>query len=373
MSNDSGLKKLEFKIKGAFNALFKVFFRKGRAGVCPLDGNKLSRVLFLRPDRLGDTICSLPLIDAVRKHYPHVKIGIFASPKNISLIKNDPRFDYVFIYHRNIIKDIRDVQKVRSTDFDCVVDLMGDDSTTALCLSQLCTRNKARIGVWKRRFATYYDYNYPYNPDCADHIIDINMKLCEPLGINSDEITGFSPPYIEPLAFDKADGYINSLPGKEGELSIGLNLSVRLSNRIWGFEKSRDLITSILSKCSYCRIILITAPNDRYRGDELIKEFDNRVYQVPSGCSITEASAIISRLDLMISADTSLVHIARSFKVPVVGLYPKFSGVYRQWRPYDQEGGLVLSKGGDDIFNITPAMVLESFMDMLEKQKSAVK
>ncbi len=373
MLSDNRLKSLEFKIKAAFYALFKIFLRKGRPNLCPLDGKKLKSVLFLRPDRLGDTICSLPLIDAVKKHFPHIRIGVLASTKNISLIKSDPRFARVFIYRRNILRDIKELLEISRENFDCVVDLLADDSTTALFISQLCTKNRARIGVWKRKFAVYYDYNYPYNPGSTDHIVTVNLKLLEAFGGQTDDSDGFSPPYIESTAFEKADQYIASLPGEENSLNIGFNLSVRLPNRIWGFEKSKRLIEMILETNSDCRVILVTAPPDRHRGDELEQEFRKRVYQVPSGCSITEASAIISRLDIMISADTSLIHIARAFEVPVVGLYPEFSGVYRQWRPFGQDGGLVLSKGGDDIFNITPAMVLESFMDLLEKQKTAVK
>ena len=148
------LKPLEFKIKAAFFALFRVLLKKGRSGVAPLDGSRLRSVLFLRPDRLGDTVCSFPLIDEIHRRFPHVKIGILASDRNIALIRDDSRFDKIFIYRRSIIKDIREVRAIRGEKYDCVVDLLGDDSVTTLFLSQLCSAGKPRIGVGKKTLCT---------------------------------------------------------------------------------------------------------------------------------------------------------------------------------------------------------------------------
>jgi hypothetical protein len=46
-------------------------------------------------------------------------------------------------------------------------------------------------------------------------------------------------------------------------------------------------------------------------------------------------------------------------------MYPEFAGIYRQWRPYDQKEGLLLSHGGDDIFDITPERAFETFAAVL--------
>jgi len=364
------LKPLEYKIKAAFYALVRIFLKRGRFGLTPLDGSQLRRVLFLRPDRLGDTVCSFPLIDAIREHFPHVKIGILASHRNLALIRNDSRFDEVFIYHRNLIKDIREVRAIRKAGYDCVVDLLGDDSVTTLVLSQLCVGHQPRIGVGKKRFARYYDYNHDFT-DSPDHIITINLQLLKAFGLDPESSDGFAPPHIPESAVRKAKAFIAELPD-EGGMTIGLNLSVRLPNRIWGYDKSRQLLEMIRRKYTNGRIILLTAPSDRDRGDELQKPFSHGVYQVPPNLNILEASAVIAELDLLVTADTSVVHIARSFRVPVVGLYPEFSGVYRQWRPYGQDYGLVLSRGDDNIFNITPEQVFEAFEVSLAANKLTV-
>ncbi len=79
-------------------------------------------------------------------------------------------------------------------------------------------------------------------------------------------------------------------------------------------------------------------------------------------------SAIISRLDLLVTPDTSLVHIARSFKVPVVGMYPQLQWNLERWRPYGQKGGVVISNDDGHIFDITPVQVLAEVTKILARQ-----
>ncbi len=364
---DSHLKRLEFKIKAAYLKLFGLFFGRANREGAALDPDNIKKVLFIRPDRLGDTICSLPLIDAVKKYIPGVKIGIIGSDRNRVLLDNDTRFDEIYIYHRNIWKDIRMALKVRRQKYDCLIDLMADDSATSLSLVQVCSGGGIKIGVGKRKQAEYYDYNVDYDKGGPDHIIDIYLSVLKAFGIDPSGSNRCAPPYIPDSANEKADNFLSSLP--EAELTIGFNLSVRLSNRIWGHEKSCRLIEMILRDFPNVRIIIMTAPADRARGVAIQARFDERVYQVPEELSFLDACAVISRLDMLITADTSVVHAARSFQVPVLGMYPEFAGIYKQWYPYGQKDGLVLSKGGDDIFGIEPEQAFETFVSLMNTIK----
>lgn len=363
----SRLKPLEHKIKAVFYWLFRFFFKKGTAEFNPLDGTKINKVIILRPDRIGDSICSFPLIDSLRRKFPNMKISIFASPKNFGLIKNDPRFDKIFIYRRNILLDIREVLHIRRQRYDAVIDLLGDDSVTTLVLSQLCVPGRPRLGIGKKRFAKYYDFNHHIEIGCPDHIIDINLNLLKAFGIEEVSTDGHAPPHIGRDAETLAEEFINGLRGDDPDrVLVGYNLSMRGVNRDWGFEKSRELIRRIVDDFGGVQVILISAPPDRHKGDRLIRNFNHSVTQVPANLNLIEVAAIIERLDLLISPDTSLIHIARSFKVPVIGLYPEYKKVYRQWRPYAQSNGLILSYGGDNVFNITVDQVYNEFNKMLD-------
>lgn len=364
------MKRVEFRLKRIAFGLLRVLLKAGQPSRLPLDASRMSKILFLRPDRIGDTVTSLPLFDALKAAYPHLKLSVYASPKNISLIEHDPRFEHVYNYLRRPLEDMKTVQEIRREGYDCVIDLLADDSVTCLFLSQLCAAGKARVGVRKNRFAQYYDFNYHPGEESDQHMIDINLRLLEAFGIQ-DRPSGYAEPYVDDETRDSAERFFERLRETAPHLPvmIGVNLSQRGPNRFWGLDKFEALVSRIRDAYSHCRIILITAPPDRERGDQLKAKLDPSVVHVEPNLNLTGISAVLAGLDLLISPDTSLVHIARSFKVPVVGFYPSYKGIYRQWCPYDQPEGLVLSDGDDNIFNITVDQAFSTFQRLMKKHR----
>jgi ADP-heptose:LPS heptosyltransferase len=51
-----------------------------------------------------------------------------------------------------------------------------------------------------------------------------------------------------------------------------------------------------------------------------------------------DAATIISSLDLLITPDTSLVHIACAFSTPLVAVYPDSPNAFIQWKPLHLSG-----------------------------------
>ena len=148
-------------------------------------------------------------------------------------------------------------------------------------------------------------------------------------------------------------------------MRIGCNLSAGNPTRVWTVALARELIARILAFLPDSRIILLTAPGDRMRGREVEADFDDRVITTSPGLTIAEVAALISQLDVLISPDTSLVHIARSFQVPVVGMYPRPAWNLARWRPYGQTGGIVISGNDENIFDITAEQVFAVFQELV--------
>jgi ADP-heptose:LPS heptosyltransferase len=81
--------------------------------------------------------------------------------------------------------------------------------------------------------------------------------------------------------------------------------------------------------------------------------------------NLLEVSAVIGHMKILITPDTSLVHIARSFKVPVVGLYTRYEKNLRMWRPYRQKSGTVVSNNDYNIHDIEIDRVFEAVVSLL--------
>jgi ADP-heptose:LPS heptosyltransferase len=370
----STLKSAEHKFKAFFFRLFQWALKKRRGDFVPLDGRTVRKVLFLRPEKIGDMVISLPVFDGLKKHFPHITTAILASPKNYPLIKEDPRFDKIFLYRKNLWRDIREVLAMRRERFDCVIDMVREDSVTTLFLSQMLARGKPRIGIGKDRFQPYYDFHCDDPGDNSHHIIDYTLTLLNAFGIDSTTVSGYAAPYIGKDVSERAERVMNEVAdGNKETLKIGLNLSAGAPTRLWQEEKSAELVARILNYQEDCVVILFAMPNDRRRAEQLRRRFTGRVHLIPEGTTLSDVSALISMLDVLITPDTSLVHIARSFRVPVVGLYSCHRKNFRLWRPYGQEVGAVVSPHDDNIFDITVDDVYDTFVQVMRQATPAVR
>lgn len=373
MSSERKLKKLEHGFKAFFFGTFKLFLKKGQKDFVPLDGSKLRKVLFLRPEKIGDMVISFPVFDGLKQHFPHIKISILGSPRNLPIIKNDPRFDKIYLYTKKPTKDFKTLLKMRKGKYDCVVDMIGDDSVTALFLSQLSAPGKPRIGVGKNKYREYYDFNYSYRRDNTGHVVENTLKLLEAFDIESEKVSGYAAPFIKDDEKKKAAAFFDHFTnGNNNMMTVGYNLSAGAPTRIWAEEKSIELIKRITDKHPNCKVVLFTVPSERNRADEILNQLNGRVELVPDKLNLTEVSAIIAQLDIMISPDTSLVHIARAQQVPVVGLYSRFMKNFLLWRPYDQKTGAVVSGNDDNIFDITVDQVFNTFNEVVREKMERV-
>lgn len=365
----SFLKKMEHGFKAMVFNILKSFLKKGHSNPSPLDGSKMHKILFLRPEKIGDMLSTFPVIDALKKNFTHLKISILASPKNIALIKNDKRFDRIYMYNKRIWQDLFQLRRIRNNNYDCVIDMICNDSVTALFISQYCVKDSPRIGVEKVKYGEFYDFKFNNN---SDHIIDNTLEILTAFGIDSATASGFAPPYIPEKDFELADNYFHQYKTDQPLIKlIGFNLSAGSPTRILSNDKLLEIISRILELSKDYHIFLFTTPGERGRAEDLIPHFKERVNLIPHNMSLIQASAFISRLDILISPDTSLVHIARSLQIPVVGLYSRCQWNLLWWHPYKQREGAVMSANDDNIHDISIDKILKTFESVMPIQAAS--
>ncbi len=363
MMRNSLIKTLEHSFKRAFFTFASVFLKRARKDFGRIDPLTIKRVLFIRPEKLGDMIISLPVFHNLKKFYPHIELFTISSPRNVAIVDKDERIFGNFLYTKNIFADLDMLRRVRGLEVNAVVDMVCDDSVTALFLTQLSSPRAWRIGVGKNRHRKYYDFNYSYRANDDSHVLDNTLKLLTAFGLETDQLERQVPPTIPPEIENTARSFIASLNRSAARPIIGLNISAGRPTRVWQTEKNEQLLARVLETYPDAHLIISADPRERDRAVELSRKFSERVLPLPAGLNLLEVSAIISRLCLLITPDTSLVHIARAFGVPVVGLYTRFGKNFRLWKPYNQDGGTVVS--GND-YNIHDIEVDEVFQEVLK-------
>ena len=366
------LKRTEHAFKAAFLASIKMLLRRKRSFPSPLNATKMNRVLFLRPEKIGDMVISLPVFEALKTAFPHLAISVLASPRSLSLVNDDPRFEKIFVYDKSVVGSLRLLGQLKRERFDCILDMIDNDSATTLICSQYIAGGAPTISIGKEQFAEFYDFNHPHSDGVGGHIIDNPLNLLVPLGVEVKNANRYAPPFVPSEVQKRAKDFLSQCKEPDANGIIAVNLSAGRPNRMWPVTNFVELVNQLLEAHPDYAIILIVVPNDRKRAEEVCARVKKAVAVVPDKQSLTEVSAIISGCDLLISPDTSLIHIARSFQVPVVGLYNDARKNFKRWQPYDQPDGTVIAKDKDSLNDIEPSRVASQVSVVLARLGKAV-
>lgn len=341
----------------------------------PLPGNELERVLIIRPQKIGDLVITLPAVDALRAANPGIAIDLIAAPRSIVVVRDDPRFETVVAYRKSRAF-LSELQALRRRRYGCVLDMIDGDSVTGLLLSQLCAgKDTVRVGEAKFVHAPYYDIVSPPLGPPRSHGIERSLAVVEAVGVPIGEVSRFARPHLSPGDRAVADAFFGSGEGEPriAERStprVGLNLSAGQASRRWPLDRARALLARLLEGHDVT-VVLVTTPSERALAEAVGEGFGARVRLVPPNLTILEVSAIVSRLSVLITPDTSLVHIARALGVAVVGLYPSARWNLERWFPYGQSAGVVIAPSETEIRDIEPEEVIRAMDEVLERAKDA--
>ncbi|UCD94986.1 MAG: glycosyltransferase family 9 protein [Candidatus Zixiibacteriota bacterium] len=354
------VKNIERLFKKILNLPFILFLKKGNPARVPLNPDNVRSVLILRPDKLGDMIATIPVIHALKKMFPHLRIEILASPRNVSVIKNDPCVDRIHLYSKNIFRDWPVMMQLRKKRFDVIYDPICHDSITGLLLTKIIGNHSVKAASRKLKLREYYDYCEPYLVDGDDHNIDNGLLIFNALGVRSESVDPFHTVHIPDESRTVAERFYQSL-SSGGRFRVGLNISAGSSTRTLSVDKYINIANAINTGHPEFEFVIISVMDQRKEAERLVSGIRAKGHLVPENLSLLDISAIVSGLHLLISPDTSLVHIARLMRIPVVGLYSGHKRNFRFWRPYRQKHGAVVAKSIYDIHDIEPSQVVEEF------------
>ncbi len=305
----------------------------------------MKKTLILQMGKIGDLILTTPIIKVLKKHYPGVKISLLTSPTNRDLVSEDTNINNIFVYDKNIFSMIKLMRSIRQERFDVVVNPKDHPSLTSLFFI-LFSSTKYRTGISNPRHNFAYNLvNDPTN-DMKSHIIERNAQVLMAFFIDpmAEDLT----PYISLSRshVNKARDFLAKY-NLSKKIKICFNLSAGHPRRAWGEEKWAELGRKILEKNGRFSLFLLTTSQDKARGHRIKRLLGDRVVISYLTQDIKEAAALVEEMDFLITTDTSIVHMASSFKIPQVVLYPKSKKNYYAYAPYKVLSEIILSQAND--------------------------
>ena len=271
--------------------------------------------------RIGDLILSTPAFSALKQRYPNAQISAIISQGNGAVLHNNPYVDEVFEFTKNYSGLYRLFRFLRKNHFDYWIDQKDHYSATSRYLA-LFARANHKIGFEKadRKHCFAFDQTIPLRIHGKSHFTQKVANALQLVDVSLGSLPHelFSQLYLGSDAIAKAKAYFDSVASADNrKLKLLINLSASSSNRIYTYENWTRLF-ELVSFDKY-NITLVSMPKEREIARQLRAKFPE--LHEHNTDSLEDFFATIHECDILISPDTSAVHVAAAFSKPTVALY----------------------------------------------------
>ena len=313
--------------------------------------------------RIGDMIIATAAFRAIKDKYPDAELHVLAGRQNSTVIENNPDVDKIRILDKSPLKLIRLISSLRKEKFDYYIDPKDHPSTESSKLAALCGA-KIKIG-FNKPGVKIFDYSIASNKDNYDlHFSERCLNTLEHIGIKS--YSGSLKPLLFPTeqSLRKAGKILDQIENKP---IVFINVSASNPERMFSAEKWGELINYILKikyKSEY-KIVINAAPAEKHIADELKNRFPEII--IPESKSMDEVLALTEVISernsqsFMITPDTSLVHVASAFNMPIIAIYNGRDEVFKKFSPQsDKRISVKAAEGEWSIEDITVKTLIEA-------------
>ena len=318
----------------ALDILKFVFFFKRKI---PQD---IKKIVIFRSGNIGDIICIIPSLEAIRRGFRNAEIVLFSSPGEMNavgapeLLGGIKSIDRMIIYYTSDIKGlagkIRLIKKLRRERFDLFINLPTDLADFNLLLRDMifakaigcryaCGFRIATIRLFLQLQSKYLKFE-----DETKRLLGV----IEQMGIKT-EGTSFPLPISENdiRLVNEFLGHVYAKP------MIAINHSAHKALKIWPFDRFAAVGKALGDKFD-ANIILIGGEREAASAERLRMAIGRRAVNTAGKFTVLQTAELLRRCDLLISNDSGAIHMAVAVKAPVVGIYTSWI-LPGKWFPYE--------------------------------------
>lgn len=361
---------------------------------------KTDKILFLIHLAIGDYAYIQNIFKAFHQKYPHIKIDLFIlenrctdDEKQWPSLKNYVIYDwletcgfYHKIYRRNYAPQFLEesILEAHQEEYPIVITLGTlQDVQTEKLGRRIAGSEGLLVGLkiplkWYRfkhhlikhpswKVLDLFFYSKPLKK--GEHISAVYNSWIEQIaGITLSPKERLPFVDIPEKWFNSTNQYLQTLKTDKSTLTIFINYLAKDPKRSWRIEQAFELIRRLQQEERFKHTTflintlpeLITSLNKRIKEEGLPNTFSysaiENFYQLP---------AMLKLSDLIISVETSTIHLANAVKTPVIALMRQRTP---EWAPLDKSASTIIwvSHKKDNIDSISPeqvaGIVLQKFL-----------
>lgn len=317
---------------------------------------KNQRVLFIRLNRIGDALITTPLLYVLKKKL-NCHITVLASTQNYFIFNNPELVDEIIIYNKKSENIFSLIKLINRKEYDIIVDLHDDISTTVSYLVAF-SNCRFKVGLNKENNKLYT--NVVKKLDTSHyHVVERIMEFTKVFNVTTEINNGNIIYTPKNESIKVAESFITKHYQIKNFL-VGINISAGSDARFWGVNNYKALI-SLLTGYGV-NILLLCIERDLKNAWE-ISGRDIQIFYRPL---FDEFAAMVKQLDFLFTPDTSIVHIASAYKIPMFGIYVKYNTDDMIWYPYKSSYEAIITSE-PTLENVSFDSVKQKFLPFFEK------
>ena len=278
------------------------------------------RILLIKLDALGDVLRTTPLASALSKKYLQSHLTWLTKEISFPLIQNNPDVDRILIYRSDI------GNRLMLEKFDIIINLDKNHNVAALT-SLLKADKKFGYGINEFGHLTPLNDGAKYHFDiCLDDFGKgiSNTKTYQQMIFDTAEIPYTGEDYVfrlrnKELEFAKkfSEKYL-----RKDFKTIGINpgSSPKYPHKIWTIDGYRTLIKRL--KENFDVNIMLYGGQEEIETNKAIKSgLEDMIIDSGNNNSLLEFAALLNLSDIVLSGDTSAMHLAIALKKKVITFF----------------------------------------------------
>lgn len=349
------MKRLEIIFKNILLKILLLSNKNNKSAILP-DSFKDKKVLFIRLNRIGDALVCTPLLKLLYDEL-NIDIHVLADKKNCFIFQNQSYIKKCFIFNKGIKGFSEYKNLISNEEYDAIVDLHDDVSTTVSYLLALSKGNN--IFGLKKRNENLYTSTIVRKDSTKTHVVERILEIAKLFKVNPDYNQLNIVYESNSTDFDFVNEFLSKSIVEKKPL-IGINISAGNSARFWGINRFRELLEFL--KNYDVNIVLITTVKEVGIAYQICRT-DYPVFYTPKYSTL---SAFVSKLDFLFTPDTSTVHLASMYEIPVFGLYVKYNTNDIIWYAYKSEHAETITKESN-LDSLDFSIVKNDFKPFFEK------
>lgn len=299
-------------------------------------------------------LLTTPLFYELKKIFPESEIYVLTSKVNNEIALRDKNVSGTIIYKKNFLSVLKLIFTLKKIKFDYWLDTKDEYSSTSKTLLKIGKYSESLGFNNKENLFMVSLKEFVH----GEHTVDINLSPV--FYFKKDYLYSNLRPniYIPSEISDKFSIIFSKIKYKK----ILINISAGAENRYWKEERWLELLNKMDKSF---RLLLISDKKDKKLTDKILLNYKGDNLNYINANNIFEVAEVVKNSDIIISPDTSIVHLASCFNKPIIAMYHNVEWVIKRYSPLSDKFKIITSQKEDSIVDISVDIIIKNLYELL--------